>query len=80
MLVKEFLAGFDGLDSTVVVFRDDARQEIARGHLRGILQAIKLPQLNRDYTLTRLLDMELQGDAYEYSFPYEYLTLYVGRW
>lgn len=80
MLVKDFLKGFDGLDSTIVVFRDDARQEIARGHLRGILQAIKLPQLNRDYTLTRLLDMELQGDNYECSFPYEYLTLYVGRW
>ena len=80
MLVKEFLAGFEGLESTVVVFRDDARREIARGHLRGILEAVKLPQLNRDYTLTRLLDMELQGDNYECSFPYEYLTLYVGRW
>ena len=80
MLVKEFLAGFDGLDSTVVVFRDDARQEIGRGHLRGVLQAIKLPQLNRDYTLARLLNMELQADAYECSFPYEFLTLYVGRW
>lgn len=80
MLVKEFLAGFDGLESTVVVFRDDARQEIARGHLGSIIRAIKLPQLNRDYTLSRLLDMELQGDNYECSFPYEYLTLYVGRW
>lgn len=80
MLVKEFLAGFDGLESTVVVFRDDARQEIARGHLGPIVRAIKLPQLNRDYTLKRLLDMELQGDNYECSFPYEYLTLYVGRW
>ena len=80
MLVKEFLTGFEGLESTVVVFKDDARQEIARGHLRGILQAIKLPQLNRDYTLARLLNMELQADAYEYSFPYEFLTLYVGRW
>lgn len=80
MLVKEFLAGFDGLESTVVVFKDDAQQEIARGHLRGILQAIKLPQLNRDYTLARLLDMELQADSYECSFPYEYLTIYVGRW
>ena len=76
MLVKDFLAGFDGLESTIVVFRDDARQEIARGHLHGIMQAIKLPQLNRDYTLERLLDMELQGDNYECSFPYEY----VGRW
>lgn len=80
MLVKDFLKGFDGLDSTIVVFRDDTRQEIARGHLRGILQAIKLPQLNRDYTLSRLLDMELQDDNYECSSPYEYLTLYVGRW
>lgn len=80
MLVKEFLAVFDGLESTIVVFRDDTRQEIARGHLRGIMQAIKLPQLNRDYTLSRLLDMELQGDNYECSFPYEYLTIYVGRW
>lgn len=80
MLVKEFLTSFDGLESTVVVFKDDTRQEIARGHLRGILQAIKLPHLNRDYTLARLLDMELQGDSYECSFPYEYLTIYVGRW
>lgn len=80
MLVKDFLKGFDGLESTVVVFRDDERQEIARGHLRGIIQAIKLPQLNRDYTLELLLDMELQSDNYECSFPYEYLTLYVGRW
>lgn len=80
MLVKDFLKGFDGLESTVVVFRDDERQEIARGHLRGIIQAIKLPQLNRDYTLELLLDMELQSYNYECSFPYEYLTLYVGRW
>lgn len=80
MLVKDFIKGFEGLESTVVVFRDDARHEIARGHLRGILEAVKLPQLNRDYTLKRLLDMELQGDSYECSFPYEYLTLYVGRW
>ena len=79
MLVKDFIAGFDGLESTIVVFRDDAGQEIARGHLRGILQAIKLPELNRDYTLARLLDMELQGYNYECSFPYEYLTIYVGR-
>lgn len=77
MLVKDFLKGFDGLDSTVVVFRNDARQEIARGHLRGIMQTIKLTHLNRDYTLARLLDMELQGYNYECSFPYEYLTLYV---
>lgn len=80
MLVKDFLKGFDGLESTVVVFRDNERHEIARGHLRGIIQAIKLPQLNRDYTLELLLDMELQSDNYECSFPYEYLTLYVGRW
>lgn len=80
MLVKEFLACFDGLESTIIVFRDDARQEIARGHLGSIMRAIKLPQLNRDYTLKRLLNMELQGDNYECSFPYEYLTLYVGRW
>lgn len=80
MLVKEFLAGFDGLESTVVVFKDNARQEIARGHLGSIMRAIKLPQLNRDYTLYRLLNMELQSDNYECSFPYEYLTLYVGRW
>ena len=80
MLVKEFLAGFDGLESTIVVFRDDARHEIARGHLRGITQAIKLPQLNRDYTLARLLDMEIESSIYECSFPYEYLTIYVGRW
>ena len=80
MLVKDFLAGFDGLESTIVVFRDDAKHEIARGHLRGILQAVKMPQLNRDYTIAKLLDMELEGDIYECSFPYEYLTLYVGRW
>lgn len=80
MLVKDFIAGFDGLESTVVVFRDYARHEIARGHLRGILQAIKMPQLNRDYTLALLLDMELQDSNYECSFPYEYLTVYVGRW
>lgn len=80
MLVKDFLAGFDGLESTVVVFRDDARREIARGHLRGIMQAIKLPQLNRDYTLERLLDMEVQDETYDCTFPYEYLTVYVGRW
>lgn len=79
MLVKEFLEGFDGLESTVVVFRDDARQEIARGHLRGIMQAIKLPQLNRDYTLARLLDMEVQAKKYDCTFPYEYLTVYVDR-
>ena len=80
MLVKDFIKGFDGLESTVVVFRDDARHEIARGHLGTIMRAIKLPQLNRDYTLARLLDMEVQGDNYECSFPYEYLTLYVVRW
>lgn len=80
MLVKDFIKGFDGLESTVVVFRDDARQEIARGHLGPIMRAIKLPHLNRDYTLERLLDMELQDDNYECSFPYEYLTLYVSRW
>ena len=80
MLVKDFIKGFDGLESTVVVFRDDARQEIARGHLRGIMQAIKLPRLNRDYTLARLLDMEVQSEDYECTFPYEYLTVYVGRW
>lgn len=80
MSVKEFLAGFEGLESTVVVFRDDARQEIARGHLGTIIQAVKLPHLNRDYTLARLLDMDLQGYNYECSLQYEYLTLYVGRW
>lgn len=80
MRVKDFIKGFDGLESTVVVFRDDARQEIARGHLRGIMQAIKLPRLNRDYTLARLLDMEVQSEDYECTFPYEYLTVYVGRW
>lgn len=80
MLVKDFIAGFDGLESTVVVFKDDARHEIARGHMRGIQQAIKIPHLNRDYTLARLLNMELEGDNYECSFPYEYLTIYVGRW
>lgn len=80
MLVKDFLAGFDGLESTIVVFRDDARDEIARGHLRGILQAIKLPNLNRDYTLERLLDMDIQDETYDCTFPYEYLTVYVGRW
>lgn len=80
MLVKELLAGFEGLESTIVVFRDDARHEIARGHLRSIMQAIKLPQLNRDYTLERLLDMEVQDEKYDCTFPYEYLTVYVGRW
>lgn len=80
MLVKELLAGYEGLESTVVVFRDDTRHEIARGHLRGILQAIKLPQLNRDYTLEKLLNMEIVDDNYECNFPYEYLTIYVGRW
>ena len=80
MLVKDFIKRFDGLESTIVVFRDDARDEIARGHLRGILQAVNLPHLNRDYTLSRLLDMEMEADTYECSFPYEYLTIYVGRW
>lgn len=80
MLVKDFLKGFDGLESTIVVFRNDTRQEIARGHLGQIMRAIKLPQLNHDYTLTLLLDLELQSSNYECSFPYEYLTLYVGRW
>lgn len=80
MLVKEFLAGFEGLESTIVVFRDDTGNEIARGHLRGIMQAIKLPQLNRDYMLERLLDMEVQDETYDCTFPYEYLTVYVGRW
>lgn len=80
MLVKDFIKDFEGLESTVVVFRDDARQEMARGHIGTIMRAIKLPQLNRDYTLERLLDMELQGYNYECAFPYEYLTVYVGRW
>ena len=80
MLVKEFLAGFSGLESTVVVFRNDAHEEIARGHLRGIMQAIELPELNRDYTLKCLLERELQDAVYDATFPYEFLTIYVGRW
>lgn len=80
MLVKEFIAGFDGFDDCTVVFRDDARSEIARGHLRGIMQAVREPEKCRDYTLSRLLDMELQGCHHESMSPYEYLTLYVGRW
>ena len=80
MLVKEFLAGFSGFDDTTVVFRDDARREIARGHLRGIMQAVKEPEKRHDYTLSRLLDMELQGCHHDSMAPYEYLTVYVGRW
>lgn len=80
MLVKEFLAGFDGFDDCTVVFRDDARREIARGHLRGIMQAVMEPKKCRDYTLSRLLDMELQGSNHDSMAPYEYLTIYVGRW
>ncbi len=79
MLVKEYLTGFKGLQSTVVVFRDDARKEIARGHLSGIMRAVELPNLNRDYTLKLLLERELQDAVYDATFPYEFLTLYVGR-
>lgn len=80
MLVKDFLLGFDGFDSTCVVFRDDARREIARGHLRGIIQAVRDTEKCRDYTLRRLLDMELQGCHHDSMPPYEYLTVFVGRW
>lgn len=80
MLVKEFLAGFDGFDDCTVVFRDDAKHEIARGHLRGIMQAVREPKKCRDYTLSRLLDMELQCSHHDSMAPYEYLTVYVGRW
>ena len=80
MLVKEFLAGFAGLDDCTVVFRDAARREIARGHLRGVMQAVRNPEKCRDYTLLRLLGMELQGCHHDSMFPYEYITLYVGRW
>lgn len=80
MLVKEFLAGFDGFDNCIVVFRDDARHEIARGHLRGIMQAVREPDKCRDYTLSRLLNMELQHCLHDSMAPYEYLTVYVGRW
>lgn len=80
MLVKELLIGFDGFDDTIVVFRDDARREIARGHLRGIMQAVRELEKCRDYTLGRLLDMEVQGCQHDSMLPYEYLTIYVGRW
>lgn len=80
MLVKEFLTGFDGFDDCTVVFRDDARHEIARGHLRGIMQAVREPDKCRDYTLGRLLNMELQDCNHDSMAPYEYLTVYVGRW
>lgn len=80
MLVKEFLAWFDGFDDCTVVFRDDARHEIARGHLRGIMQAVSEPEKCHDYTLCRLLDMEIQGSNHDSMAPYEYLTVYVGRW
>lgn len=80
MLVKDCLMEFDGLGDTVVVFRDDARHEIARGHLRGIMQAVREPEKCRDYTLSRLLDMEVQGCRHDFMIPYEYLTVYVGRW
>lgn len=80
MLVKDYIAGFKGLQSTIVVFRDDARKEIARGHLSGIMRAIELPELNRDYTLKCLLEHELQDAVYDATFPYEFLTIYVGRW
>ena len=80
MLVKEFLTGFAGFDDTTVVFRDDARREIARGHLRGILQAVREPEKCHDYTLKRLLSMELQGCRHDSMAPYEYITIYVGRW
>lgn len=80
MLVKDYLKGFDGLQSTIVVFKDDAHREIARGHLAGIMRAVKLPQLNHDYTLKCLLERELQDAVYDCTFPYEFLTLNVGRW
>ena len=80
MLVKEFLTGFDGFDDCNVVFRDDARHEIARGHLRGIMQAVNEPSKCRDYTLSKLLDMEVQDCHHDCMAPYEYLTVYVGRW
>lgn len=79
MLVKKFLIGFDGLGDAVVVFRDDAHHEIARGHLHGIMQAVRNPKKCRDYTLSRLLNMQLQGYRHDSTEPYEYLTLYVGR-
>lgn len=80
MLVKDFLLKFDGFDSTRVVFRDDTRREIARGHLHGIMQAVREPEKCNDYTLSRLLNMEVQECHHDSMSPYEYLTLYVGRW
>lgn len=80
MLVKEFLMGFVDFNDTIVVFRDDAHHEIARGHLCGIMQAVREPNKCHDYTLGRLLDMELQGCHHDSMFPYEYLTVFVGRW
>lgn len=80
MLVKEYIARFKGLQSTIVVFRDDAHKEIARGHLNGIMRGIELPYLNRDYTLKCLLECELQYAVYDATFPYEFLTIYVGKW
>lgn len=80
MLVKEYLMGFEGFDDCIVVFKNDARREIARGHLRGIMQAVREPEKCRDYTLGRLLDMELQDCQHDSMAPYEYLTVYVGRW
>lgn len=80
MLVKEFLKGFNGLDDCIVVFRDDSRHEIARGHLRGIMQAVRKPVKCHDYTLTTLLDMEVQDYRHDSMVIYEYLTVYVGRW
>lgn len=78
MLVKEFLAGFDACGGAIVVFRDDARREIARGHLRGILQAGREPDKCSDYTLSRLFNMEVQDCRHDSMGLYEYLTVYVG--
>lgn len=80
MLAKELLKGFDGFDDCIVVFRDDARHEIARGHLRGIMQAVRKPEKCHDYTLNRLFNMEVQECHHDSMSLYEYLTLYVGRW
>ena len=80
MTVCEFVKSLAGNDSMIVVFKDDARREIARGHLRGIALAAAAPWSCRDYTLVMLLGREVLDVKYEFTFPYEFLSINVGRW
>lgn len=80
MTVCEFVKSLAGNDAMLVVFKDDARREIARGHLRGIALAAAAPSLCRDYTLVMLLGREVLDVSYQLMFPYEVLSINVGRW